>query len=488
MNLNYIITETVIPDSFDPLLADKSNNILMMRMLYFTPIQINSANELISNVLEKFEYNPQTFTITLTPKKKIGTFSDGTGIDKKDVLVAILRMAYSMPNFPVIKDIVGVHEWSDRKQGISELPLGIISSETEIQIRLTRHNPNALFRFCLELFSIIPSRCIDLHTGKLLCNQPPSSGYYELETKNEKSYSFKLRTSIDNHAEKIQYKTIQFQYKNIAEICSLRISANTIIAGTDLGFSSSKCPQLFKQEQIHWLQASRFGAVLFNPNIAPFNEAKNRRFFLNQVRSYMEDNYNNLIIETSLFTKLLPGYLNNSQFEKDHFNPKELGQFKGKNFYVPKFSQAIHTQTVESVKQVAKNLEMNIVELDNSSIEFINKFLNNEASFMIGSSGFWAQDPIGDLSMFFSKNLHKALKFLWEDKGMYDLIKNIENEQNPLALKTKMEIFNRYLYEQSLFGPLIHFRRLYITHESIKSLNLPMAVTSPAPWHLVPTE
>jgi len=488
MNLNYIITETIAPDSFDPLLADKSNNILMMRMLYFTPIQINSANELISNVLERFEYNPQTFTITLTPKKNIGTFSDGTEIDKKDILIAILRMAYSMPNFPVIKDIVGVHEWSEKKQGMIEPPPGITSNEAEIQIKLVRHNPNALFRFCLELFSIIPSKCIDLSSGKLLCNQPPSSGYYELETKNDKNYNFKLRASRNSHAEKIQYKTILFQYKNIAEVCNEKINENTIIAGTDLGFSSSKCPQFFKQEQIHWLQASRFGAVLFNPNIAPFNEAKNRRFFLNRVRDYMGNNYKDLIIETSIFTKLLPGYLNRSQFEENHFDPRDLLKFKGKNFYVPKFTKAIHAQTVESVKQVAKNLEMNIVELDNTPSEFINKFLNNEASFMIGSSGFWAQDPIGDLSMFFSKNLHKPLKFIWEDKKMYDLIKTIEDEPNPLAIKTKMEIFNRYLYEQSLFGPLVHFRRLYITNESIKSLNLPMAVTSPAPWHLVPTE
>ncbi len=171
-----------------------------------------------------------------------------------------------------------------------ELPSGITSNETEIKVKLVRHNPNALFRFCLELFSIIPSKCIDLRSGKLLCSQPPSSGYYELETKNDKNYNFKLRSSKYSHAEKIQYKTILFQFKNISEVCNEKINENTIIAGIDLGFSSSKCPQFFKQEQIHWLQASRFGAVLFNPNITPFNEAKNRRFFLNRVRDYMGTN------------------------------------------------------------------------------------------------------------------------------------------------------------------------------------------------------
>ena len=52
--MDFIITETKMIESFDPLNADKTINLPAMRMLYATPLQINRDNKLISLVLEKF--------------------------------------------------------------------------------------------------------------------------------------------------------------------------------------------------------------------------------------------------------------------------------------------------------------------------------------------------------------------------------------------------------------------------------------------------
>ena len=485
MNLNYIITETSPPDSFDPLLADKGNNILMMRMLYFTPLQINSSNELISNVLEHFEYNPNNFTIKFLIKKQLGNFSDGTEFKSNDVLMAILRMAYSMPNFPVIKDIVGVHEWVAKKEGLTSYPDGISINNNEIQIKLTRHNSNALFRFCLELFSIIPSKCIDLNTGKLICKTPAYSGYYELAERMEKEYKFKLRLNQSLLAETVQYKNITFQYKNFAEVCDEIMSENTIIAGTDMGLNSAKCSNKFKQEQIHWLQASRFGAVLFNPNVKPFNTALSRRFYADKIRDYFYKHNFDLIITKSIFTELLPGYLDNSKFPmvENNFKPDKNITIKLNNV-----KSIVGQNVTNAIKEIA--IENNLTtEIHNDDIELNTaNFLSSKIGYMLSGSGFWPQDPIGDLSMYFTKNLHSSLHFVWQDKKIYTLTKEIEDETDPSRIKLKMENFNHHLYVESLIAPIVHFRRLYITHNSIKSLNLPMAVTSPAPWHLMPTE
>lgn len=485
MILNYIITETNLPDSFDPLKADKGNNILMMRMLYFTPIQINSSNELISNVFDKFEYNNTNFTITFTAKKSLGHFSDGSEISKQDILTAILRVAYFMPNFPVIKDIVGVHEWSSKKRGIFDYPQGISLDGDKIKIKLLKHNQNALFRFCLELFSIIPAKCIDLKTGKLICVQPPSSGYYELDSKSDKEYKFKINTNKSFQFENIPYKEISFHFKSLDEACSETIEKNTIIAGTDLGLIDSKCTDHIKSEQIHWLQASRFATVLFNPNIKPFDTAEWRRFYSDKIRDYFSKNNLNFIISKSIFTKLLPGYLSDSNFQvyKDNFPP-----IKDIVVDVSNFKGPVSKKITKAIINITEGLQAKYKTFDYDINQSSEHFLENKFGYLTFSSGFWAQDPIGDVSMFFAKNLHAPLKYVWQDKKMYELINEIEGETDPTTIKLKMENLNRHLYEESLIAPIVHFRRLYITHESIKSLNLPMAVTSPAPWHLVPTE
>lgn len=485
MNLNYIITETNVPDSFDPLLADKSNNITMMRMLYHTPIQINSSNELISNVLDRFEYNPRDFTINLFTKKNMGTFSDGAAINNTDVLMAILRVAYSMPNFPVIKDIIGVHEWSESKQGLTASPSGITLHDDRIQIKLIRHNPNALFRFSLELFSIIPSKCIDLKSGKLICSQPPYSGYYELGSKNSKEFKFKRREIQNNFAEKVQYQTISFQYKNFSEICKEKMNAYTIISANDVGFYSSGCSDHFKPEQIHWLQASRFGAVLFNPNVKPFNTKVARKFYANKIRDYLKKHAPNLIVSKSLFSRLLPGYLKDSNFPLEK---NDISIEKNTNTFIADSGSSIGQLISEAIEQTSQELNIEHSKLIDATSNLTENFLNNKLGYNLSSSGFWPQDPIGDISMFFTKNLHLPLKFIWQDKKMYELIKLVEDETDPIKTKIAMENLNLHLYEESLIAPVVHFRRLYITHENIKSLNLPLAVTSPAPWHLIPSE
>lgn len=484
MNLNYIVTETSIPDSFDPLLADKSNNILMMRMLYHTPIQVNSSNELVSNVLERFEYSPNDFKIKFLIKKNLGQFSDGSQIDKKDILIAILRMSYFRPEFPVIKDIVGVQDWASKKNGLVELPKGITINENVIEVQLVRHNQNALFRFCLELFSIIPSRCIDLKSGQLICDQPSFSGYYDLESKTNKEYRFKKRNSIDKSVENILYNEIIFQYKTFEESCNIPLNENTIISGTDIGFNSSKCTSKFKPEQVHWLQASRFGAVLFNPNVKPFNSARVRRYYANKIREYFS-NKTDMIVSKSLFSQLLPGHLKDSRFPHEIL-PLKVNQ--DISISIANYANPISEMVSEAIDNASQEQGIARIKTHDDLSKNTENFLNNKLGYILSASGFWPQDPIGDISMYFTKKLHTSLKFVWQDNKMYELIKSIEDEADSLKIKSKMEDLNQHLYEESLIANVIHFRRLYIAHESVKTLNIPLSVTSPAPWHLIPNE
>lgn len=72
----YVITETAIANSFDPLDADQTINLPVARMLYSTPIEININGELTSKILDQFEYDEQNKAVTWKVKTGI-TYSDG---------------------------------------------------------------------------------------------------------------------------------------------------------------------------------------------------------------------------------------------------------------------------------------------------------------------------------------------------------------------------------------------------------------------------
>ncbi|MDO9183346.1 MAG: hypothetical protein Q7U04_13110 [Bacteriovorax sp.] len=485
VELNYIVTNNGMPDSFDPLDGDKSLNLSSMRMLYATPIEISKDNILISNVLDDFEYTTKTKTITFKVKSNI-KFSDDTPLVPRDIAITIARMAYFRPTFPIIKDILGLDEWILKKEGLINLPRGIKVVGQNIEIQLTKSSLNPLFRFCLELFSIIPEKCIDLKTGKMQCPIAPSSGYFTIKKMNDKKIVFTKRQYLQNIPESIPYQTINFIFKSLETACNEKIEANTIITGTELGLINSKCSTKIKPSQIHWTPAARFNSLVFNPTSSPFNTRGGRQYFAEKVREDIKAKFPNLIVERSLFSQLLPGYIPSEKFTESVPDRSIINEFKGKKLALIK--KAGDSNIIrESIENVARLLSMEIVYLKDTSNEALdNAFLNDKLQVDTFNSGFWAQDPVGDLSMLFTPNLHIALSFNWKDIDLTKQITAIENETDPQLVRSKMEDLNKLINNNSLLAPIAHFRRIFITSSSISSLNLPQAVTSPAPWQLIP--
>lgn len=207
----YLISESGIFTSFDPLNADATNNLPAARMLYHTPIEISKNDILTSAVLDSFEYSIGEARAKWIVKKGL-KYSDGTEITPEDVLFSVVRMAFTRPKFPVIKEIVGIEEWSSKPGALSALPSGIKLDKQTITITFTRNVDHPLFRFCLELFSIIPKRCVDEKTNKLVCDQPPSSGYFTLKDKGSDWALFQLRHELEGSKGLPKAKQIKFEY------------------------------------------------------------------------------------------------------------------------------------------------------------------------------------------------------------------------------------------------------------------------------------
>lgn len=151
---HYVITETSTATSLDPLDADNTPNLPVARMIYATPLETTEQSQLTSTVLESFKYDRPSKTILWVVKENL-KFDDGTPLTTDDVAFAVARMAYSRPKFPVIEHISGLEVWSKSKQALTSLPPGITIKDRQIQIKLDQDVEHPLFRFCLELFSII---------------------------------------------------------------------------------------------------------------------------------------------------------------------------------------------------------------------------------------------------------------------------------------------------------------------------------------------
>jgi ABC-type transport system substrate-binding protein len=482
MNLTYVVTETRGPDSFDPNDADKTQNLSVMRMLYATPLEIDRNNLLSSYVLKSFKFDENLKQIRFEIRKGL-KYSDGSDLTIEDVALSIARTAYFRPEFPVIKYILGVKEWAASKMGLVSLPRGMKVTGEVLTIELDRKLANPLFRFCLELFSIVPKTCLDLATGKMTCELPPSSGYFTISSKTPEEIQFKRRTELLGTVGDLTYENITFQFKSLQQACSEKIESHKVIAASEIDYVASNCAQTVRETQIHWMPSARFLILRFNPEVALFQKLESRHFFAEIVRRILYEKNKGLIVERSLFPKLLPGYLEPNKLKSGTENL--TAQFEGIKIKLPKM-KSFGAFIFDAIIEAALLLKMNVEIVPEPPMgEVVDSFLSGEFPVIAGSSGFWAQDPIGDVSMWFTKNLHKPMKFVWSDDKIYQQIDSLESELDPAQISLKMEAFNRHVFEQGLIAPVLHFRRCFISSQRDSELQIPQAITSPAPWHLV---
>ena len=125
--------------------------------------------------------------------------------------------------------------YSFKKEQKSGFTYARFSADANFENSLHDH---PLFRFTLELFSIIPKRCIDIKTNNIICSSIPTSGYYEIKEKTPDSVLFEKRNSGNINGveapQKIRFKYIQPE--KIREIIP-KLDSFSIIAASDWRFS-----------------------------------------------------------------------------------------------------------------------------------------------------------------------------------------------------------------------------------------------------------
>ena len=483
-SIKFVSFDLPAPKSFDPLQADNGVNLNAMRMLYLTPLELSLDNQLTSTILDSFSYDKESKTITFKVNQG-RKYSDGSLVTTDDVLLSITRMAAARPKFPVLKDIAGIQEWVNLGSPLKQRPYGISINGSEIKIKLIKPQSSPLFRFTLELFSIIPSRCIDFSSGKMTCDIAPFSGYYRMKQKQDNLIHFEKR---DEYACLDYEKHISFIYTKPTgnDLKKYMESDDAIIYGMDLRLKDGTLKDIPNNLQFEWLPSSRFVYLSINPNVKPFDEINCRRFFMKEFRNTVQDFYkNDLEISSSIFTPIMSGYLSNedlsasieqgngeeclSAFEKSKIpwqvsDPENLG-----------FSEKLLFETMRKIDPSSKPIV-------SKSEDREDQFVESKNAFYAGSSAFWAENPIGDLQMFFTRGLHKSTVFATE---MTQLERELESlDEYSDTIQEDLKRINRTLFDESLLNIFLHSRRFFASHN--ENLLSPLTQTvSPAFYQVI---
>ncbi|MGE4234601.1 MAG: ABC transporter substrate-binding protein [Bacteriovoracia bacterium] len=478
----YIITETGAPTSLDPLDADQTQNLPVARMIYATPIEIDAADRMTSLLLSNFEYDKSSKTISLQMKAGL-KYSDGKEITSDDIAFAVARMAYARPKFPVIENIEGLDEWIKKSDPLKSYPKGIKVDGNKVSIKLTKDHPHPLFRLCLELFSVIPKSCVDLKNNKITCEQIPGSGRYSIVKRDEKQILFKKRLTDPLPSE------ITFKYVQAAELEKElpKISSTAVIAGNESMFSGAELKSFEKTAAQYYLPAARFAVLQISPEREPFNDKMCRQAFVKQFRNEYEKLTKDYSpAESSIFTKLLSGYLSRKELDTELVNNAELQKCLVK-MRINKISWGYvenekNTAFVQAIIATIKALELNgEPQLFKSRKEMADKFVSGEISMFNAGSGFWAHDPAGDLQMLFTPNLHKPLNFITQDSTLQKLIKSLSEDQSNTS---KYVTINKYLHDEALFNVYTHVRRFYFSKDKNRLKQIPQGAAAPTPWQV----
>lgn len=475
--------------SLDPLDADISANLAAARMVYTTPLEVTVDNRLTSQVASEFSYDPSTATIRFVIKTDL-KFSDGTDLTVEDVAFSISRMAYSRPRFPVLADIKGLHEWLSTKSPLESFPNGITINGQELRIKLDRNIHNPLYRFCLEVFSIVPRSLVDRGTNKLKIHRPPSSGLYVIDSETEHETTFRLwKSPIDSHRIqtplKITLRQGPFDFSNVNDF-----PHKTVLAGFEDVNRMGNIDLERLGFKVTWTPASSYFAAILNPMVPPFNDPNCRALFAKEFRkAFSQELSSSAGVEPSFFPRVVSGYLDSSQLDgsrpkgiescSDRLRsvPLKWVQFRGNKRY-SYFERILEKMQSQSTLRLSAPGTVSTMEENKSA------FLSGMTALYFFGSGFWPLDPVGDVQMLFTPYLHKHLAPVWSDPEVLSRIDRIRLNSDEKNVKNLMEDLNRYMYRESIFVPFMHFRRYFASKSDGTLRDLPLAVQQPYPWQV----
>lgn len=468
--------------SYDPLKADYARNIDTMRLLYATPLEMDTEGQYSSRVLEQFYFDSKENRIIFQMKSDV-RYEDGSLITIDDIGMSIKRMMYSHSIFPVIKEIKGREEWLNSKNPLSTYPKGMKIDRTKgiLEIFLNKPVKSPLFRFSLELFSIIPSSCVDPFHNTLICERPPFSGRYKLSdniiTKKNKKASFPVFIKFDARAQNVP-KQLWIAFMSPTRIVEYANDFNdkTVIKTNEIDIPNFQKETLVKKLKVYSGPKLLYSVMTLNPLSKTFDNKRVRQYFAMKLRESVIDY--GFQAEGSIFTNLLIGYIPLAELNKGipPFSKKEESEILAHlRKYPPSFLKdqgtILHPFSY-ILSSTLKKLEIHELKALETG-EYEDLWAKGLITLLAASCGFWPIDPSGDIRMVFTPGMHR---FVILDKEVSNLVGNMKSND-----KKSHEEFNRYIFEDSKMIITTNYSRIFFMSKKI-SHYVAYGISGPQPW------
>ena len=481
----FAISWTGAASSWDPLDFDMANNLFVARMLYATPLEASPQGEVTSRILSEFTVSSDGRTIRLDVKPGL-QFEDGTPLTAEDVAISIARMAYVRPQFPVIESIEGLRDWLVWPDALSRFPHGVSIERNRVIVRLAKAEHRPLFRLSLEPFAVIPRRCLDLRANRLACPRPPESGPYRLAKGDLGASELVFERRVEDASMPLR---VRFTYPAArSSLSALEPGADpgTVVFANDLDFSDNELAMIRQRYAFLPVAKSWHGHFLLNPKARPFGDKDCRQVFADAFREKfraLESPWHSL--ETSIFTQLMPGYQPAADFTRPSLAPaaraRALEKLRGRSItWVRRRSRQESFARV--ITDVCRDLGMVCSELENAQ-KSMGELMDDGVAVLSASTGFWPLDPLGDLQMLFTPNLHSDLKAVWSNRGLQQAIRAARMSDGSLG---DLREVNRILFDDALYNVFTHHQYFYAAPKALERSfrDAPVGYAVPYPWQL----
>ncbi|MFK7824418.1 MAG: ABC transporter substrate-binding protein [Oligoflexales bacterium] len=447
--------------SFDPLDADYTKNIRVMRLLYSTPVEKDENGKLSSSILDRFEYNEVLKTLTFQLKSGLN-FSDGSSITLDDLKLSILRMLHERPTFDPLKYIEGIDKWQAHGKKLDTLPSGLSLNEKTrtLTIKLSQHVNHPFERFTMEIFSVIPKKCIDTKSAKMICATPPFSGDYTLEENDSPFLKFRKRSSNKNIPDRL----------NIVFMSPVRVikylenfRSNHVILSNEIDIPPEHRFFIKSKFRDNSIPEVRFFALVLNKRTKTFENKRVRQYFAKEYRSTLNKLFGRE--DGSIFTQISPGYISlGDLYDKaGNFSKKEEQEIRNHlKTHPPKWmknSFANHDPFQIYLKETLKRLGISespiLPEKDRK--KEMELWKKGEFDIRPTHSGLDTNDPTLDLKMLFTKNMHYFLIDLQDDIHLQQMLGSINHTQVKKMDINLLKKINQYLFEESVFSIVANY-------------------------------
>jgi len=321
-----------------------------------------------------------------------------------------------------------------------------------------------------------------------LVRTPPTSGFFKLGNIGANEIEF-IRSEIETAYGKKIPKRIVFEYLPASQVVlrSNTLNECSVIVGNDHYTSPNDLVEVEKKNSVIKGADTSFSFILLNPDLEPFKTKEKRFAFAEEYRkAYAETFPGSSDIDGSIFTRILPGYLSYNHL-KEHSKTKRV-KFSSQDFNritraTISGSPSVNFELV--MDRFSKNLraENNILNLK-SRQEAADQIAAGKLSIFDGYTGFWAFDPIGDLQMLFTPNMHMLLKGVWSNKSFTQELKELEavrdNEKGEC-----LEKINQFLFEDAVFNVIHQIKSYFIYSKLANKGVMAISMSEIAPWMLV---